>query len=426
MNRNGGAHAGAAAAPASRGGRPGTSLRDCVRALIRAEVSRAEPIDNARRSLELIVESSVRYRETNGELEVTVVGDDGQARTRPGEGGRVPLSIADYVEELRRKHPTLFRFRGSSAPSLPAREASFDVSAADEAKGRPAEPKSDGPEGSQPERDWLEIASDREADAREGSTGGAVDDRAAGGPRRTGQASAGQLRSAWTSVARAGASVAARADARLRSAVGALRDTLGARIDRAAARRSLGVEPASALSRFLLPAAGAAAAFAALLVGSALLVPRLVNPSDAPVQVAGPAAPSPREPAATGTVEQAPRPTAPPEAAGPIRGVPEVLDTSTLRLQDRVVRLFGVEWARGGGDPDDLVKYLRNREVSCEPSGSADSYRCQVDGQDLSRVVLFNGGGRTTSDASPELRAAEDHARSSRIGVWKDQRPAAP
>ncbi len=54
----------------------------------------------------------------------------------------------------------------------------------------------------------------------------------------------------------------------------------------------------------------------------------------------------------------------------------------------------------------------------CEPLESNDVYRCQVGGQDLSRVVLFNGGGKPTAEATPELKAAADKARESRLGVW--------
>jgi endonuclease YncB( thermonuclease family) len=49
----------------------------------------------------------------------------------------------------------------------------------------------------------------------------------------------------------------------------------------------------------------------------------------------------------------------------------------------------------------------------------SSSYRCTVNGQDLSRVVLFNGGGRTNAEATPELLRAEDHARDGKLGVWK-------
>jgi endonuclease YncB( thermonuclease family) len=109
--------------------------------------------------------------------------------------------------------------------------------------------------------------------------------------------------------------------------------------------------------------------------------------------------------------------TAAPADPNSVQGVPEVLDTSTLWLQDKLVRLFGVEWGRGGS-ADDLTQYLRGRAVTCRPVPGAETYRCQVDGQDLSKVVLFNGGGKSTAEATPDLKAAEEHARSARLGVW--------
>ena len=99
-----------------------------------------------------------------------------------------------------------------------------------------------------------------------------------------------------------------------------------------------------------------------------------------------------------------------------VRGVPVVLDTATLAIQGRVVRLYGVEGMRGQATGD-FKQYLGRREVACERA-SRDAYRCEVDDQDLSRVVLFNGGGRAAADATPELQAAEQHARAARLGIW--------
>ena len=99
-------------------------------------------------------------------------------------------------------------------------------------------------------------------------------------------------------------------------------------------------------------------------------------------------------------------------------GVPEVVDTATLRIDGRVIRLFGVEWARGG-QGEELTRYLRGREVACELAKTPDVYRCRVEAQDLSKVILFNGGGRATADATPELVAAESHAKTERLGVWR-------
>jgi hypothetical protein len=64
--------------------------------------------------------------------------------------------------------------------------------------------------------------------------------------------------------------------------------------------------------------------------------------------------------------------------------------------------------------------------TTCRPTGAGDLYRCDVDGRDLSQVVLYNGGGRATADAPSELVAAESHAKAERLGVWKKQAPGTP
>jgi penicillin-binding protein 1A len=56
--------------------------------------------------------------------------------------------------------------------------------------------------------------------------------------------------------------------------------------------------------------------------------------------------------------------------------------------------------------------------VICDPA-STQAYRCRVDDQDLSELILFNGGGRATADAPAELRAAEERAREMRAGFWR-------
>jgi endonuclease YncB( thermonuclease family) len=136
-----------------------------------------------------------------------------------------------------------------------------------------------------------------------------------------------------------------------------------------------------------------------------------------------PATAAPREPTGTGSVSKPPAEAtvtraASSEPVGALTGVPEVVDTATLRIDGKVVRLFGVEWARGG-QGDDLTRYLRGREVACELAKTPDVYRCKVEAQDLSKVILFNGGGRATADATPELAAAENHAKTDRLGVWR-------
>jgi endonuclease YncB( thermonuclease family) len=88
-----------------------------------------------------------------------------------------------------------------------------------------------------------------------------------------------------------------------------------------------------------------------------------------------------------------------------------------LEVQGHPIRLYGVEGVRGRAARE-FKRYLGRREVACEPIGSRNEYRCRVDDQDLSRVVLFNGGGRGAPSATPELQALEQQARSARVGIW--------
>ncbi len=83
-----------------------------------------------------------------------------------------------------------------------------------------------------------------------------------------------------------------------------------------------------------------------------------------------------------------------------------------------MVRVFGVEGARGRAARD-FRRYLGRRQAVCELASTGNEYHCSVDGQDLSRVVLFNGGGRASASATPELRALDQQARSSRVGIWR-------
>ena len=94
------------------------------------------------------------------------------------------------------------------------------------------------------------------------------------------------------------------------------------------------------------------------------------------------------------------------EPPGILRGVPEVIDAATIRLEGKVVRLFGAEWA-GGAQAEDLAGYLGGREVECEFASAPDLYRCQVGGHDLSRAVLFNGGARATTEIRPSCAHRE-------------------
>ncbi|WP_053080515.1 biosynthetic peptidoglycan transglycosylase, partial [Methylobacterium variabile] len=111
----------------------------------------------------------------------------------------------------------------------------------------------------------------------------------------------------------------------------------------------------------------------------------------------------------------------PGERAAPapsLRGVPRVVDTGRLRLDGQVVRLLGVE-GQGGALAREFRQYLRRREVTCQPAGAPELYRCRAGEQDLSEVVLFNGAGRAAPGAPAELEAAEASAKARKAGVWQ-------
>jgi penicillin-binding protein 1A len=101
-----------------------------------------------------------------------------------------------------------------------------------------------------------------------------------------------------------------------------------------------------------------------------------------------------------------------------VRGVPEVMDTGTLAIRGTVVRLEGVQGERGTLARQ-LARFLRRREVTCIPSEAPGVQRCRIGNYNLSAIILAAGGGRATPDAPEELQAAEDQARSSRLGVWR-------
>lgn len=116
------------------------------------------------------------------------------------------------------------------------------------------------------------------------------------------------------------------------------------------------------------------------------------------------------------TVVSPPTPSTPAE---PLRGVPMIVDTATLIVQGATVRLSGVAGEKGD-HIDNLARFIGGRELQCVPvaANEAGEYRCFVGRQDLAEAVIRGGAGRTTADAAPILRAAEERARSRRRGVW--------
>lgn len=458
------------------------STLDKVREIIRAEVDRANPIEDARGPLELIVESSVRASERDGQLAITVLDESGQPAP--------DRTMADVIAAFRAQHPSLFRPAPAAAPTpgpapSPPPSPASEVPPEAGAGALPGTPPAAAPGG----RDWL-IVGDGPGTQEPGTQepeapGPAARPPLAGGldaaRARLAQA-AERFRPGLTLGPQAIAARLGRVGQALRASVSAARATLRDFGDRSPAAAAAGTGPAGPVpvpgpraprvdaatpraTRQALIAAGvtpwfrrrhviaASAGVLALVLGGGLLYALLPSwntprPPSASVAAAPPpvtTAPARRpstpaaaesaegrraqaaEPANTGSVPASPPPAArapAPLPEGALRGTPEVIDTATLSVGGKVAPLFGVQWARGAGEPADLAGYLRGREVVCLPAeGNAKAYRCEVDGQDLSKVVLFNGGGRATPDATPDLLAAEAHARSAKTGLWAKASP---
>ena len=107
-------------------------------------------------------------------------------------------------------------------------------------------------------------------------------------------------------------------------------------------------------------------------------------------------------------------------SAGDVRGVPDVVDTGTLSIRGRTVRLLGVVGERGALAKQ-LARYLRRREVVCADEAGGGQ-RCRLDGEDLAVLIVAAGGARAAEDAPPDLIEAEDQARAERAGLWQRER----
>jgi hypothetical protein len=137
-----------------------------------------------------------------------------------------------------------------------------------------------------------------------------------------------------------------------------------------------------------------------------------------------PNAPADRAGLAVAPASPVPAAAAPAAPSAALRGNPRILDTGTLEIQGQVVRLFGIEGARGR-PARAFARFVADQEAVCEGVPSSSAYRCRIGDRDLSELVLFNGGGQATADAPPDLRAIEARAQAARIGMWRRWRRGA-
>ncbi|MCJ2051643.1 thermonuclease family protein [Methylobacterium sp. J-070] len=403
--------------------------RTALRAAIRAEIARARPRPVAVRTLELLAEAAAAPDADGSGIRILDRHGAGRLRGDTSE----PMTLADLVAELQERHPGLFLPpEPEPAPQVEEPRDSALLSGAYEMKAATAR--------------FVETQSERARSlAERSSVQGRVLAQNAAGRFATLRTS---LRGRFARPADAvsdgtGAADAARqADpveawntgpGRLGDTV---RDGLETLRDRLGFGQDIGDEGANRQRRWLT-GASVAALVAVIAAGLVLegrppetarpaTTERPPSPATAPkgAAPAAPAAPPAATPAAPDTVTPPPEtggdaePDATPPPPNSVTGPVQVVDTATLKVGGKVVRLFGVEWVRGG-QAEELARYIGGRTVTCQPAPGSETMNCLVDGRDLSEVVLFNGGGRASPEASPELVAAEDHARSERLGVWK-------
>lgn len=365
-------------------------MRERMRSLIHAEVDKINPTDDARRALELIIESFLRPSVVDGELKLTVIDTHGQPRRIEKDGENVPFTLQDLIAELRSLHPVLFKPADKPQPMA-------DVTPAEPARRAPPEPER--------QRDWLNLEAAEPVEQSKASS--PITAQATAGWQKGKMRIYGWSRTIAERLKAPDTARGARPAAAVRKGLSSSAERAQAFFD------NIQEKPVSRRPGFALGAVAAAL----LLLGVGMFF--LLRPGDA--TQASTEGPSNTGSIASSRVASAAVPATRSSAGRTLQGVPDVIDTATLSLNGEVVRLFGVEWAPGAGKPEDLTSYLQGREVTCDPTGGNDTYRCRVGEQDLSRVILYNGGGQPTAEATPELKAAAERAREAKIGVWSKQ-----
>ncbi|MBE7249022.1 MAG: nuclease [Actinomycetospora chiangmaiensis] len=387
--------------------------RTALLAALRTEIEKARPFPVAERTVTLIAQAALEPQDAPPGYRVIDRHGAPRLHAAPEGGEGRPFTISDLLAELREKHPGLFRPPEPVPQGPPAPETRDSALTTGASEMRAATAR------------FLGTQSERARTLAEQST---VQGRALA------QSAAGALTTLRGRLRREPppAPVVGAANAPVTAGEAPAEPPVG----RFAAPRDSSGDPETSDHRRRVWLIGGAAATAAML-----LLAVLVNRSDSPQTASSPPAPAPK-PGPTATAEappssRAPAPapdnvTPPPEGDGrgepdtdatppapnAITGTVQVIDTATLKLNGKLVHLFGVEWVRGG-QAEELTRYIAGRPVTCQPAPGSESMNCSIDGRDLSEVILYNGGGRASPEASPELVAAEDHARSERLGVWK-------
>lgn len=120
-----------------------------------------------------------------------------------------------------------------------------------------------------------------------------------------------------------------------------------------------------------------------------------------------------------------------------VAGPAGVIDGDTLKIQGRKIRLFGIDaiegkqrcldasgqpWACGRAATQAVRSFIADSEVSClvrdQDAYGRDVAVCDVRGQDLNGWIVRNGWAGAYSRYSLDYVAAEEKARSERVGIF--------
>jgi outer membrane protein OmpA-like peptidoglycan-associated protein len=149
-----------------------------------------------------------------------------------------------------------------------------------------------------------------------------------------------------------------------------------------------------------------------------------LTPPAAPVAPATPAArrkSRSEKPGAVASLENRTAPRGPPPGSenSQLSGIATVLDTGTIVVAGKIVKLSGVIGELGIYS-DQMAAYIGRNPVTCTPA-TKGAYHCEMSGQSLAKAAVFNGGARAAADAPAEIRSAEQNARDARRGIWQSR-----
>ncbi|MDH3910513.1 MAG: thermonuclease family protein [Rhodospirillales bacterium] len=124
-----------------------------------------------------------------------------------------------------------------------------------------------------------------------------------------------------------------------------------------------------------------------------------------------------------------------PALAGEIVGEVSIIDGDTLQIGDRIVHLAGIDapelgqrclieeksWRCGLEAALALRKLAAFGAVSCTSENDAPTVTgaCQIDGKDLSEVMVGQGYAVALPGAVPSYQSTQDAARDAKLGLWR-------